>query len=72
MVQEGSMEQWVSSMVCSTTISNNVLCIDVHLNLEERIAKFTHYEEAIIYSFGFAAIASAIPAYSKRNDIIFW
>ncbi|XP_031433185.1 serine palmitoyltransferase 1 isoform X2 [Clupea harengus] len=28
-------------------------------------------EEAIIYSYGFATIASAIPAYSKRGDIIF-
>uniref|UniRef100_A0A3B4V374 Serine palmitoyltransferase long chain base subunit 1 n=1 Tax=Seriola dumerili TaxID=41447 RepID=A0A3B4V374_SERDU len=27
-------------------------------------------EEAIIYSYGFATIASAIPAYSKRGDII--
>jgi len=30
-----------------------------------------HCEEAIIYSYGFATIASAIPAYSKRGDIIF-
>ncbi|KAM6469925.1 serine palmitoyltransferase 1 isoform 2-T2 [Liasis olivaceus] len=28
-------------------------------------------EEAIIYSYGFATIASAIPAYSKRGDILF-
>uniref|UniRef100_A0A8C6YLS4 Serine palmitoyltransferase 1 n=2 Tax=Nothoprocta perdicaria TaxID=30464 RepID=A0A8C6YLS4_NOTPE len=28
-------------------------------------------EEAIIYSYGFATIASAIPAYSKRGDIVF-
>ncbi|XP_041346963.1 serine palmitoyltransferase 1-like, partial [Gigantopelta aegis] len=42
-----------------------------HLRIEERIAKFTGREEAIVYSFGFAAIASAIPAYSKRTDIIF-
>ncbi|XP_041826231.1 serine palmitoyltransferase 1-like [Melanotaenia boesemani] len=28
-------------------------------------------EEAIIYSYGFATIASAIPAYSKRGDMIF-
>ncbi|XP_057403857.1 serine palmitoyltransferase 1-like [Balaenoptera acutorostrata] len=27
-------------------------------------------EEAIIYSYGFATIASAIPAYSKRGDIV--
>ena len=45
---------------------------DVHLELEEQLAKFTMNEESIVYSYGFAAIASAIPAYSKRNDIIFW
>uniref|UniRef100_A0A0B6Y1E3 Serine palmitoyltransferase 1 n=1 Tax=Arion vulgaris TaxID=1028688 RepID=A0A0B6Y1E3_9EUPU len=45
--------------------------MDVHLKLEEEIAKFMHCEEAILYSYGFATIASAIPAYSKRGDIIF-
>ncbi|XP_076811924.1 serine palmitoyltransferase 1-like [Clavelina lepadiformis] len=44
---------------------------DVHLELEERIAKFIGAEEALIYSYGFATIASAIPAYAKRGDIIF-
>ena len=29
-------------------------------------------EESILYSYGFATIASAIPAYSKRGDVIFW
>ncbi|KAG9486896.1 hypothetical protein GDO78_006992 [Eleutherodactylus coqui] len=44
---------------------------DVHLELEERLAKFMRTEEAIIYSYGFATVASAIPAYSKRGDIVF-
>ena len=44
---------------------------DVHLELESRLAKFMDREEAILYSYGFAAISSAIPAYSKRRDIIF-
>ena len=50
------------------------LCVpvDIHLELEGRLAKFTGREEAIIYSYGFATISSAIPAYSKRRDIIFW
>ena len=47
------------------------LSSDVHLKLEERLQEFMHCEEAIIYSYGFATIASAIPAYSKRGDIIF-
>uniref|UniRef100_H3ADX7 Serine palmitoyltransferase 1 n=1 Tax=Latimeria chalumnae TaxID=7897 RepID=H3ADX7_LATCH len=44
---------------------------DVHLELEDRLAKFMRTEEAIIYSYGFATIASAIPAYSKRGDLVF-
>ncbi len=44
---------------------------DVHLDLEQRLAKFFSVEEGIIYSYGFSTIASAIPAYSKRGDIIF-
>ena len=46
--------------------------VDVHVELEEHLARFTGKEEAILYSYGFAAISSAIPAYSKRRDIIFW
>ncbi|CAG0920599.1 unnamed protein product [Notodromas monacha] len=44
---------------------------DVHLDLEDMIAKFMHCEEAVLYSYSFATIASAIPAYAKRGDIIF-
>ncbi|KAF3848715.1 hypothetical protein F7725_015212 [Dissostichus mawsoni] len=44
---------------------------DVHLELESRLSNFMKTEEAIIYSYGFATIASAIPAYAKRGDIIF-
>ncbi|GFS10508.1 serine palmitoyltransferase-1 [Elysia marginata] len=45
--------------------------MDVHIQLEEDLAKFMNCEEAILYSYGFATIASAIPAYSKRGDIIY-
>ncbi|CAF0818149.1 unnamed protein product [Didymodactylos carnosus] len=45
--------------------------IDIHLELEERLARFFGCEEGIIYSYGFSTIASIIPAYSKRNDVIF-
>jgi serine palmitoyltransferase len=41
------------------------------LELEKRLAQFFNVEEGIIYSYGFSTIASAIPAYSKRGDIIF-
>lgn len=45
--------------------------LDVHLDLEQKLAKYYNVEEGIIYSYGFSTIASAIPAYSKRGDIIF-
>lgn len=45
--------------------------IDVHLELEERLANFMQTEEAVVYSYGFSTIASAIPAYCKRGDIVF-
>lgn len=45
--------------------------IDVHLELEERLANFLEVEETCVYSYGFSTISSAIPAYAKRRDIIF-
>ena len=45
--------------------------VDVHLELEERLANYTDTEEAVVYSYGFSTIASAIAAYCKRKDIVF-
>lgn len=45
--------------------------VDVHLELEERLADYTDTEEAVVYSYGFSTIASAIAAYCKRKDLIF-
>ncbi|XP_053675155.1 serine palmitoyltransferase 1 [Anopheles nili] len=45
--------------------------VDVHLELEERLAKFMQVEEAVVYSYAFSTIASAIPAYAKRGDLIY-
>lgn len=45
--------------------------MDVHLQLEQELASFLQVQEAILYSFGFTTIASAIPAYAKANDIVF-
>ncbi|KAL7736374.1 hypothetical protein ACLKA6_014841 [Drosophila palustris] len=45
--------------------------MDVHLDLEDRLAKFMGLQEAIVYSYGFSTVASAIPAYAKRGDLIF-
>ncbi len=70
------LEQWVSSVLVPVS-SSQFSChgdtsLDVHLELEDCLAKFTGREEVALYSYGFAVISSAIPAYSKRRDIIFW
>jgi serine palmitoyltransferase len=44
--------------------------IDAHIFLERRIAKFLETEDAILYSSNFCTTSSAIPAFSKRGDII--
>jgi serine palmitoyltransferase len=48
------------------------LSLDVHLEFEKKVAEFMNTEDAIMYAYGFSTIASAIPAYSKRGDVIFW
>eukprot|EP01101_Sappina_pedata_P007873 TRINITY_DN4248_c0_g1_i1.p1 TRINITY_DN4248_c0_g1~~TRINITY_DN4248_c0_g1_i1.p1 ORF type:complete len:464 (+),score=209.65 TRINITY_DN4248_c0_g1_i1:573-1964(+) len=45
--------------------------IDVHLELEEKLAQFMETEDAIIYSSSFATMSSIVPAFSKREDILF-
>jgi len=42
------------------------------MNLEQKVAKFLGTEQAILYSFGFSTIASTIPAFAKRGDLIVW
>lgn len=44
---------------------------EAHLELEEELATFLGCEETVLYSYGFATIASAIPAYAKVGDVIF-
>src|SRR6218665_473303 len=62
-------------LVChlfSVTIDSNIVRFpDVHLDLESEIASFMKTEEAILYSYGYSAISSAIPAYAKVGDVIF-
>lgn len=45
--------------------------VDVHLDLEKQLAEFLGCEEAVLYSYAFATVASAIPAYAKLGDVIF-
>jgi len=44
---------------------------DVHIALEERLARFLGMEQAVSYSYSFSTTASAIPAYAKKGDIIY-
>ncbi|KAL3317320.1 Serine palmitoyltransferase 1 [Cichlidogyrus casuarinus] len=44
---------------------------DSHLKFETEMEKFLNVEEVILYSYGFSTMASAIPSYAKRTDIIF-
>ena len=44
--------------------------IDVHLELEKRVASFLGTEEAILYSYDISTPASAIPAFCKSGDLI--
>jgi len=40
------------------------------MNLETKIAKFMGTEEAVLYSSGFATVASVIPAFAKTGDYV--
>ncbi|KAJ1926091.1 serine palmitoyltransferase component [Tieghemiomyces parasiticus] len=44
--------------------------LDVHIDLERRLASFIGTEEAIIYSQGITTTLSVIPCFSKRGDLI--
>jgi len=44
--------------------------IDVHVDLEKEIAKFLGTQEAILYSYAFSTVASSIPAFAKRGDVL--
>ena len=54
-----------------STNSFHLYFSDVHVHLEERLASFLGTGQAVLYSYGFSTIASAIPAYAKKGDIIF-
>ena len=44
--------------------------IDVHLDLQKELARIFGTEGAIIYAQGYSAVASVIPAFSKKGDVI--
>lgn len=44
--------------------------IDQHIHFENAIAKFMGTQEAISYSDGASAVSSAIPAFSKKGDLL--
>jgi len=44
--------------------------LDVHMDLEKKLANFYGTESAIIYAQGFSTISSVIPAFLKRGDLL--
>jgi 8-amino-7-oxononanoate synthase len=44
--------------------------LDLHLELERKLADFTGKEEAIVYSTGFQVNLGVVPAFTGRNDYI--
>lgn len=44
--------------------------IDVHLQLEEALAKFMGTDEGILYSYDMATVASTLPTFAKRGDLL--
>lgn len=57
------------------TDSNTHMHLHLHLHphqqqLEQDLAAFMGEEEAIIYSYDIATIASVIPAFASRPDIL--
>lgn len=70
-VMEGALKSYNKYGVGSCGPRGFFGTIDVHLDLEKRLAEFLEVEETCVYSYGFAAIASAIPSYAKKGDIIF-
>jgi len=46
--------------------------LDIHVELEERLAKFVGKEEAIVYSTGFQVNAGVVSCLTGRNDYILW
>jgi serine palmitoyltransferase len=45
--------------------------VDVHLDLEKKMAEFFGTQQSVLYSSGFATISSVIPCFSKANDYLF-
>ena len=45
--------------------------LDIHQHLERELAQFFESESSIIYSQAFASVSSTIPAFVKKDDIVF-
>ncbi|XP_077234031.1 long-chain base1 [Tasmannia lanceolata] len=44
--------------------------IDIHLDCEDKIAKFLGTPDSILYSYGISTIFSVIPAFCKKGDLV--
>jgi len=44
--------------------------LDIHIELENRLAKFVHKDAALVYSTGFSVNSGVIPCLTGRNDYL--
>jgi|EP00945_MAST-04E_sp_MAST-4E-sp1_P005876 serine palmitoyltransferase len=44
--------------------------VDLHLELEDTLAKFFNVNESIMYSDSESTVASVVPAFAKRGDVV--
>lgn len=44
--------------------------LDIHIELEERLAKFVNKDAALVYSTGFSVNAGVVPCLTGRNDYL--
>ena len=49
----------------------SILLLDIHLDLEDKLASFLGVEQAKVFNCSFTTISSCIQACAKKGDVIF-
>ncbi len=44
--------------------------LDIHIELEERLAKLVHKESALVYATGFSVNSGVVPCFTGRDDYL--
>ena len=50
----------------------HLIQLDVHLKLEDVMAKFLRREKAILYASAYATVTSTICVFAHRGDFLIW